>query len=111
MTNNDLQNITQKTKDLATRTTLKTGVELMCSITLHMNDHCNASVLRVTFIRHPIFYHSFYQDNKNIALILVGHKEQFLKLNLNGVLQGAIEVTNMYSFEGIRRNCSSVSVV
>jgi len=30
-TNNDLQNITQETKDQATRTPLKTGVELMCS--------------------------------------------------------------------------------
>ena len=31
MTNNDLQNITQKTKDRATRTLLKTGSELGCS--------------------------------------------------------------------------------
>jgi len=31
MANNDLQNITQKTKDRATRTTLKTGGELRCS--------------------------------------------------------------------------------
>jgi hypothetical protein len=30
-TSNDLQNITQKTKDLETRTQLKTGSELMCS--------------------------------------------------------------------------------
>jgi len=30
-TNNDLQNITQKTKDRATRTLLKTGGELGCS--------------------------------------------------------------------------------
>jgi hypothetical protein len=30
-TNNDLQNITQKTKDRATRTPLKTMGELMCS--------------------------------------------------------------------------------
>jgi len=29
-TNNDLQNITQKTKDRATRTSLKTGAELGC---------------------------------------------------------------------------------
>ena len=31
MTNNDLQNITQKTKDWVTRTPLNTGSELMCS--------------------------------------------------------------------------------
>jgi len=30
-TNNDLQNITQKTKDRVTRTPLKTGGELLCS--------------------------------------------------------------------------------
>jgi hypothetical protein len=30
-TNNDLQNIAQKTKDQATRTILKTGGELRCS--------------------------------------------------------------------------------
>jgi hypothetical protein len=30
-TNNDLQNITQKNKDQATRTLLKTGSELRCS--------------------------------------------------------------------------------
>ena len=30
-TSNDLQNNTQKTKDLETRTQLKTGSELMCS--------------------------------------------------------------------------------
>ena len=30
-TNNDLQNITQKTEDRATQTELKTGGELMCS--------------------------------------------------------------------------------
>ena len=30
-TNNDLQNITHKNKDGATRTTLNTGDELMCS--------------------------------------------------------------------------------
>ena len=29
ITNNDLQNITQKTKDRATRTSLKTGSELI----------------------------------------------------------------------------------
>jgi hypothetical protein len=31
MTNNDLQNITHKTKDRLTRTILKTGDELKCS--------------------------------------------------------------------------------
>jgi len=31
MTNNDLQNITHKTKDRVTRTPLKTGGELRCS--------------------------------------------------------------------------------
>jgi hypothetical protein len=50
-TNNDLQNITQKTKDRATRTSLKAGGELMCSG--RVNSSClTCDTRRVTVKRH-----------------------------------------------------------
>jgi len=53
-TNNDLQNITHKTKDRVTRTSLKTGGELGCSGSVNSNNstsdtHC------VTVKRHELY--------------------------------------------------------
>ena len=49
-TNNDLQNITHKTKDLIIRTQLKTEGELMCSG--RVRSSCSTSVSGIIFIRH-----------------------------------------------------------
>jgi hypothetical protein len=47
--NNDLQTITQRTKDWATRTPLKTGDEHMCSVRL--SSSCTSTILPVTVER------------------------------------------------------------
>ena len=57
-TNNDQQNITQKTKDQATRTPLKTGVELRRPG--RVNSSCSTSgirIRRVTLITNPLISH------------------------------------------------------
>jgi hypothetical protein len=51
-TRNDLQNTTQKTKDRATRTSLKTGDELMCPG--RISSSC---ARRVTPVTHPVISH------------------------------------------------------
>jgi len=48
MTNNDLQNITQKTKDRVTRTPLKSGGELQCSGRIS-SSRSTSDTRRVTF--------------------------------------------------------------
>jgi len=61
-TNNDLQNITHKTKDRVTRTTLNTGDELMCPG--RVGSSCSASgARRVTLVTSPIlFFQSCHKD-------------------------------------------------
>jgi hypothetical protein len=55
-TNNDLQNATQKTKDLATRTSLKTGGERRCSG--NMNSSCSKCGTRYsTIFTNPVMTH------------------------------------------------------
>ena len=55
-TNNDIQNITQKTKDRATRTSLKTGGELMCSE--RVGSSCSTyATRRVTLVTNPVTIH------------------------------------------------------
>ena len=55
-TNNDIQNITQKTKDRATRTSLKTGGELMCSE--RVGSSCSTyATRRVTLVTNPVTSH------------------------------------------------------
>ena len=52
-TNNDLQYITQKTKDRATRTPLKTGSELRCP--RRASGSCSTSgTRRVTLVKHSV---------------------------------------------------------
>ena len=56
MTNKDLQNITQKTKDRATQTPIKTGDELRCS--RRVGSCCCAYVNRhVTIVTHLVIRH------------------------------------------------------
>ena len=50
MTNNDLQNTTQKTKDRATRTPIKTGCEHMCPG--RVSSSCSTSGTRGVTLRH-----------------------------------------------------------
>jgi hypothetical protein len=55
-TNNDLQNITQKTKDRATRTPLKTMGELMCS--RRVSSFCSTSgTRRATLVTNLVISH------------------------------------------------------
>jgi hypothetical protein len=49
----DLQNITQKTKDRATRTPLKTGGELRCSGSVSRN-YSTYVTRRVTLVTNPV---------------------------------------------------------
>ena len=54
--NNDLQNITQKTKDRTTGTPLKTGNELLCSG--RAGSSCSTCVTgRVTLVANPVISH------------------------------------------------------
>ena len=55
-THNDLQNTTQKTKDLATQTAHKTGDELRCSG--RVGSSCSTSgTRRVTLVTNPVVNH------------------------------------------------------
>jgi len=61
-TNNDLQNITYKTKDRVTRTPPKTGDELRCSERLSRS--CSTSgTRRVTMVTTPVIGHFFLLKN------------------------------------------------
>ena len=57
MTNNDLQNITLKTKDRVTETPIKTGSELMCSGRVS-NDCSTSDTRRVTLVTNPVTSHN-----------------------------------------------------
>jgi hypothetical protein len=52
-TNNDLQNTTQKTKNRATRTPLKTGGELLCSGRVS-SFRSTSDTRRVTLVTKPM---------------------------------------------------------
>ena len=55
---NDLQNITHKTKDRETRTTLKTRCELRCSG--RVGSYCSTSgARRVTIVTNPVISHEW----------------------------------------------------
>ena len=54
-TNNNLQNITQKTKDRATRTPLKPGGELRC--TERVNNFCSTCDTRRVTLTNPVISH------------------------------------------------------
>ena len=61
-TNNDLQNITYKTKDRVTRTPPKTGDKLKCSEILSCS--CSTSgTLRVTTVTKSVIGHFFVLKN------------------------------------------------
>ena len=55
-TNNDLQNITHKTKDRVTRTPLKTGGELRCSGKVGSSRYTNGT-RRVNLVTNPVISH------------------------------------------------------
>ena len=58
-TNRDLQNITYKTKDRVTRTSLKTGDELECSGMV--GSSCSTSdTCRVNLVTNPVISHNFF---------------------------------------------------
>jgi hypothetical protein len=62
-TNNDLQNITHKTKDRVTRVPLKTRDELMCSG--RVGSSCSTSgTRRVTLFPNPVISHKLEKDQK-----------------------------------------------
>jgi hypothetical protein len=62
-TNNNPQNTTQKTKDRAIRTTLKTGGELRCSG--RVDSSCSTSdTHRVTVVTNPMISHEWGQDRE-----------------------------------------------
>jgi len=56
--NNDLQNTTQKTKDLATWTSHKTGSELRCTSAVHAPLLAPVVLLLLYFLRLPHWRHS-----------------------------------------------------
>ena len=60
-TNNDLQNITQKTKDRATRTPLKIESELRCSRRAS-NSCSNYDTRRVILAANPVINHKWGKD-------------------------------------------------
>ena len=60
-TNNDLQNKSQKTKDRATRTLLKTRDELRCSGRVSIS--CSTSVTRrVILVTNPVISHEWWKN-------------------------------------------------
>jgi hypothetical protein len=60
-TNNDLQNITQKTKDRATRTPLKIGCELMClGMVSSSSSTCEIRRVAVRQHKHNLIWKSFW---------------------------------------------------
>jgi len=60
-TRNDLQNITQKTKDRTTRTPLKIGDERKCSG--RISSSCSTcGTRRVTLVTNPVVYHEWGKD-------------------------------------------------
>ena len=60
-TNNNLQNITQKTNDRTTRTPLKTRSELMCSG--RVSSSCTTfGNRRVSLVTHPMLSHEWGKD-------------------------------------------------
>jgi hypothetical protein len=62
-TNNDLQNITHKTKDRVTRTKLKTVNELRCSG--RVSSSCSTSgTHRVTLVTNPVISHEWGKDRE-----------------------------------------------
>jgi hypothetical protein len=62
-TNNDLQNITHKTKDRVIRTPLKTEGELRCSG--RVNSSCSTSYIRrVNLVTNPVINHEWEKDRK-----------------------------------------------
>ena len=65
-TNNDIQNITQKTKDRATRTSLKTGGELVCSERVGISCSTYAT-RRVTLVTNPVSSHERRKTRTLIA--------------------------------------------
>ena len=67
-TNNDLQNITYKTKDRVTRTPLKTGVELMCSG--RVRSSCSTSgTRRVNLVTNPVINREWGKDQEVFTTI------------------------------------------
>jgi hypothetical protein len=60
-TNNDLQNITQKTKDRTTRTKIKTGCEVRCS-GKESRSCFTCGARRGTLIRNPVISHEKGKD-------------------------------------------------
>ena len=65
-TNNDLQNITQKTKDQATRTTIKTGDGRGCSGRV-ISSFSTCGIRRVTLVTNPLISHKW---GKNRIVIM-----------------------------------------
>ena len=62
-TNNDMQNITHKTKDRGTRTPLNIGGKLRCS--WRVGSSCSASgTRRVTLVTNPVISHEWEKDLK-----------------------------------------------
>ena len=75
-TYNDLQNITQKTKDQTTRIPLKTGGELRCS--RRVTSSCSTyGTCRVTLVTNPVISHERGKaqivndyDKQNITVVI-----------------------------------------
>jgi hypothetical protein len=62
-TNNDLKNITQKTKDRVTRTPLTIGGELSCS--WRVSGSCSTSdIRRATLVTNPVISHEWGKDRE-----------------------------------------------
>ena len=67
--NNGLQNITQKIKDRATQTPLKTGVELRC--TGRVVSSCSTCGTRlITLVTNPVISHEWGRDQNSTLMVM-----------------------------------------
>ena len=71
-TNNNLQNITQKTKYRATKISLKTGGELRCSG--RVRNFCSTcGTQSVTLVTNPVISYQYFQHHiQNCKLSITG---------------------------------------
>ena len=67
-TNNDLQNTTQKTKDLAKRTPQKTGSVLRCS-GMVSSSTSTCGTRRVTLVTNPVISHEKERTGKRLRQV------------------------------------------
>ena len=98
-TNNDIQNITQKTKDRTTRTSSKTGGELMCCE--RVGSSCSTyATRRVTLVTNPVTSHGRRKSRILIATNGTHYILTDIIIILKDVLKLSIGSLSLSIFDG-----------